>query len=53
MPFDSKKADIWALGICLFKMVFGKAPFKANTEKELILKTIKGKIWQEVGITDC
>jgi len=34
-------------------MLFGKAPFKANTERELIIKTTKGKIWEGVGTPDC
>lgn len=36
----SYKSDIWALGIIVFEMLTGKAPWKAKTEKELAKKIL-------------
>lgn len=30
-PYRGRVADCWALGICLWNMVFGKPPFHGNT----------------------
>ena len=38
-PYDNK-CDIWSLGICLFKLLSNKYPFKGKNFQELI-KSIK------------
>ncbi len=42
-PYDYK-IDIWALGILLFELISGKAPFKGNSPEE-VLDQMKTKIF--------
>jgi len=34
--------DVWALGIILYKMIFGIFPFEGETRKEIFEKIKKG-----------
>ena len=34
-PFNAYACDVWALGVCLWAMVFGTLPFKAGNPVEL------------------
>lgn len=40
--YDAKAADIWAIGILTYRMLYGVPPFRAPTEKELYQKIMKG-----------
>ena len=41
IPYRGKPADIWALGVILYKMLTGIFPFRASTESELYNKINK------------
>lgn len=32
------KVDLWSVGVILFECLFGRAPFKSETEREMLLK---------------
>ena len=34
-PYDGHKADIWALGVLLYRLLNGKYPFKGSSDNEL------------------
>lgn len=36
--YYGKPSDVWALGILLFAMLFGKFPFRGNNDSELYRK---------------
>ena len=40
--YDGKAADVWALGICLFRTVAGAFPFKGINESDLYNKIKAG-----------
>ena len=40
--YCGKQTDVWALGVILFSMLFGRTPFRAENERELYRKIAKG-----------
>ena len=42
-PYNGFCADIWALGISLYLMLYGKFPFRAADERELFRLIQQGK----------
>lgn len=42
--YDGMASDMWAAGVMLFTMLFGKQPFEAPTETELLRKIQNGKL---------
>ena len=42
--YDPKKADIWSLGVLLYKLVFDRYPFKGRDERDLLDKITRGKL---------
>ncbi|CAF3981188.1 unnamed protein product, partial [Rotaria sp. Silwood1] len=43
LPYDAKKADIWAIGVILYIFVTGVMPFKEDKNNQLILKQVCSK----------
>ncbi|CDW79724.1 protein kinase domain containing protein [Stylonychia lemnae] len=43
--YCGKQSDIWALGVILYSMVFGRTPFRAENERELYRKIAKGSFY--------
>ena len=35
IPYDPQKMEIWSVGICLYKLLTGKFPFKGRNDDEL------------------
>jgi len=43
VPYHGEPADMWALGVLLYLLLFGKFPFRATTEIELYRLIQQGK----------
>jgi serine/threonine protein kinase len=42
--YSGQPTDLWAIGILLFAMLIGTYPFRAENEKELYRRIIKGNV---------
>ena len=40
--YCGKQSDVWALGIMLFSLLYGRCPFRGENEKDLYRKIAKG-----------
>jgi serine/threonine protein kinase len=40
--YCGKQCDVWALGILLFNMIYGRCPFRGENERDLYRKIGKG-----------
>jgi serine/threonine protein kinase len=40
--YEGQASDIWAAGILLYTILFGQQPFRAQNEKDLFRKIMKG-----------
>jgi len=40
--YEGHASDIWAAGILLYTILFGQQPFRAQNEKDLFRKILKG-----------
>ena len=43
-PYDGHKADMWALGVVMFRLICGKYPFKGSHENDLYAAVLNGKL---------
>jgi len=45
-PYYGVKADVWAVGICLYILFTGLQPFRADSTKELYTKIFRSPVFQ-------
>lgn len=51
VPYYGEPADMWALGIILYLMLYGKFPFRAGSERELYRLIQQGKFEMSEGVS--
>lgn len=51
-PYDPHKADVWALGVLLFKLTTGRYPFRGESDVELNSLIVKGEVKYDKGVDE-
>lgn len=51
-PYDPHKADIWALGVLLFRMITNRYPFKGATDEELFNRILNSDFQFDKQVPD-
>ena len=50
-PYAPKKADVWSLGVLLYRLLLDRFPFRGKDEREMALKIQRTKLvfaeWME------
>jgi serine/threonine-protein kinase GIN4 len=46
LPHDTRKSDIWALGVTFFEILVGRTPFEASEGEHFTTKEDLEKYWQ-------
>ncbi|KAF9450563.1 kinase-like protein [Macrolepiota fuliginosa MF-IS2] len=46
LPHDTRKSDVWSLGITLFEILIGRTPFESTDGEQLTTKEDLEKYWQ-------
>ena len=52
VAYDPSKADVWALGVLLYKLVMDRYPFASNSDQELNLLILKGEFFVSKSVPE-
>jgi serine/threonine protein kinase len=46
LPHDTRKSDVWSLGVTFFEILFGRTPFEKSDGEQLITQADLEKYWE-------